>query len=75
MHVLPKKYLTDRVQLSENPWREKKSGTHIMSQRFYGTKDPGMNLAIPSLEGNVCQVLIYGLIQRPTLQEEAGALP
>ena len=24
-----------------------------MSQRFYGTKDPGMNLAIPSLEGKL----------------------
>lgn len=53
MYILPKKYLTDRVQLSENPWGEKRAGTHIMSQRFYVTKDPGMDLAIPSLEGKL----------------------
>ena len=53
MYILPKKYLTDRVQLSENPWGEKRAGTHIMSQRFYVTKDPGLDLAIPSLEGKL----------------------
>lgn len=56
MHVLPKKYLTDRVQLSENPWWEKKSwDTYNVPTIlwFYVTKDPGINLAIPSLEGKL----------------------
>lgn len=37
MYILPKKQLTSKVQLSENPWGKKRPGTHIMSQWFYVT--------------------------------------